>query len=564
MTSNHSLHWWQRATVYQIYPRSFQDSDGDGVGDLRGIIRRLDYLNDGTPDSLGVDAIWLCPFYRSPMADFGYDVADYRDVDPLFGTLDDFDELLAGAHERGIKVIIDWVPNHSSNRHPWFEESRSSKDNPKRHWYVWADPSREGGPPNNWRSAFTREGAAWTLDETTGQYYLHSFLAAQPDLNWDNPEVEAAMHDVLRFWLDRGVDGFRMDVVHKIGKDPFLRDNPRDRDEAFIKSTAMRHDEDWPSVHERLRRIRQVLEEYDGERAGVGEVYLLNQRRLVEYVNSTRQLHLAHNFAFLHQPWEAGAFHQAIREFQSLSTPGAWAAWFLENHDHDRIPTRYGGGDPEGIGRRRARVAALLLMTLRGTPFIYQGGELGLPNSPIPADRVVDVDGRDPVRTPMPWEPPGANGVTAAAGFSAGKPWLPLDPRAEELAVSRQREDPDSVLNLYRRLIRLRREEPVLQTGDILLLEGTEGLLMYLRSLEHRRFLVLLNFTSEEVEFRGHEVHVTGRGHRSMPLGLPTTLWTGTGTVRAATDLALDDEVVDTRLLRIGPDAGLIIELDRS
>src|SRR5680860_600686 len=428
--------------------------------------------------------------------------------------------------------MIDWVPNHSSDRHPWFEESRSSRDNPKRHWYVWADPNSDGGPPNNWRSAFVRAGAAWTLDETTGQYYLHSFLAAQPDLNWDNPEVEAAMHDVLRFWLDRGVDGFRMDVVQKIGKDPFLRDNPRNREEAFVKSTAMRHDEDWPSVHERLRRIRRVLEEYDGERVSVGEVYLLNQRRLIEYVNSSRQLHLAHNFAFLHQPWKAEEFHQAIREFQSLSTAGTWAAWFLENHDHDRIPSRYAPEDPEGLGRRRARVAALLLMTLRGTPFIYQGGELGLPNSPIPEERVVDVDGRDPVRTPMPWGPPGRDEAGAAAGFSTAQPWLPVDPRADVLNVTRQSKDPDSILSLYRRLIRLRREEPVLSSGDLLLLEGPEGLLVYVRSLEHQRLLVLLNFTSEEVEFRGAEAHVTGRGHRTLPLDLPASLWSGAGRVR--------------------------------
>ena len=242
--------------IYQIYPRSFADANGDGVGDLRGIVEHLDYLNDGTDDSLGVAAIWLSPFYRSPMADFGYDISDYTDVDPVFGTLADFDDLLAGAHRRGVKVIVDWVPNHTSDQHPWFVESASSRDSAKRDWYVWRDPAPDGGPPNNWRSEFRAVGPAWTFHEPTGQYYLHSFTPHQPDLNWDNPAVEAAMHDVLRFWLDRGADGFRIDVVYKLAKDPEFRDNEPD----------LRHDQDWPTIHDRLRRIRAVVE--DVRRAG--------------------------------------------------------------------------------------------------------------------------------------------------------------------------------------------------------------------------------------------------------------------------------------------------------
>ena len=385
--------WWQSGVIYQIYPRSFADANGDGVGDLRGILDHLDYLNDGTDDSLGVAAIWLSPFYRSPMADFGYDISDYTDVDPVFGTLADFDELLAGAHRRGIKLIVDWVPNHTSDQHPWFVESARSLDNAKRDWYVWRDPAPDGGPPNNWRSAFPAVGSAWTFDKTTAQYYLHSFTPHQPDLNWDNPEVEAAMHDVLRFWLDRGVDGFRIDVIYKIAKDPELRDN----------EPGLQHDEDWPTIHDRLRRIRAVIEKYD-DRMIVGEVYLLDLKKLVEYINTGDELHLAHNFVFFHLPWQAAAYRASVQEFTELAEVSAWPAWFLENHDHSRVATRY-AAEP-GSGQRRARVAAMLICSLRGTPFLYYGQELGLPDAEIPADRVVDVDGRDPERAPMPWRPP--------------------------------------------------------------------------------------------------------------------------------------------------------------
>jgi alpha-glucosidase len=470
--------WWQRGAIYQVYPRSFSDSNGDGVGDLPGLIDRLDYLNDGTSSSLGVEAIWLGPFYRSPMADFGYDVADYLDVDPVFGTLSDFDRLLDEAHRRGIRVIVDWVPNHTSDRHPWFVESRAARDSPRRDWYVWRDGAPDGGPPNNWRSTFETVGAAWTFDEATGQWYLHSFTPQQPDLNWDNPAVEQAMHDGLRFWLDRGVDGFRMDVIHKIAKDPALRDN----------GPGPRRDEDWPTIHDRLRRIRAVVDEYD-ERMMVGEVYLYDLGRLVEYVNTGDQLHLAHNFTFLHLPWDPDAFRASIDDFQALSTDVVWPAWFLGNHDHPRIASRYGSA--------QARVAVMLLYTLRGTPFIYQGDELGLPDARVPPEAVVDVDGRDPQRSPMPWEAPSE--VGPGAGFTSGRPWLPLVEESERLNVRRQAEDLESVLALVRRLAWYRRGSEILQRGMERSIESPPGAFAYLRELGERRLLVALNFGGDPV-----------------------------------------------------------------
>ena len=436
--------WWRSAVVLQIYPRSFADTTGDGVGDLPGVTARLGHLTE-----LGVDALWLSPFYRSPMADFGYDVSDHMDVDPTFGTLADADALIARAHAVGLRVIFDWVPNHTSDRHPWFQASRSSTSDPHRSWYVWRDPAPDGGPPNDWTSTFSRDGArvAWTLDEDSGQYWLHSFLPEQPDLNWDEPAVAEAMHGVLRFWLDRGVDGFRMDVVHKIGKDPDLGDNEPGR----------RHDEDWPTVHGRLRAIRRVLDSYDGDRVGVGEVYVLDQRALARYVADGDGLHLVHNFVFLNLPWSAAAFRATVDEFEELGGPKAWPAWCLGNHDHPRIATRYG---PEP-----ARVAAMLLLTLRGTPFLFQGDELGLQDVEVPPHRVVDVDGRDPVRSPIPWDPPSAAGP--GAGFTTGDPWLPITPDAEHLAASVQAEDPGSMLSLYRSLLALRRRTAALTRGRL-------------------------------------------------------------------------------------------------
>jgi alpha-glucosidase len=473
--------WWQRGAVYQIYPRSFADGNGDGVGDLRGITAHLEHLS-----SLAVEAIWLSPIFTSPMADFGYDVSDYCDVDPIFGTLDDFDELVARAHDRGIKVVLDWVPNHSSDRHPWFAASRRRRDDPKRDWYVWRDPAPDGGPPNDWQSVFRACGAAWTLDERTGQYYLHSFMPEQPDLNWDNPEVEAAMHDVLRFWLDRGVDGFRLDAIAKIAKDPLLRDQ---------KGAPRRHDEDWETIHPRLQGIRRVVDEYP-DRMIVGEVALQDLHRVVSYLHSGDQLHLAHNFVFVDLPWDAEDFRTSIEDFEAIAEGRAWPAWFLSNHDLPRVASRF---DHDGLGQERARAVALMLYALRGTPFVFQGEELGLPDAEIPPERVVDVDGRDPERAPIPWRPPSAAGP--GAGFTDGdaEPWLPLVAEAETLNVESQAGDPRSTLSLVRRLAELRAGTPALQLGEQRPVEAGKDVLAWLRCDNGDRLLGAVNFVGKPV-----------------------------------------------------------------
>jgi alpha-glucosidase len=459
--------WWQRGAIYQIYPRSFADADGDGIGDLKGVTARLDHLA-----ALRVAAIWLSPIFPSPMADFGYDVSDYCDVDPVFGTLGDLDELISQCHARDIKLVLDWVPNHSSDQHPWFLESRSSRDNPKRDWYVWRDE------PNDWTSVFEAVGDAWTFDEPTGQYYLHSFMREQPDLNWDNPEVVEAMHDVLRFWMDRGVDGLRLDAIAKIAKDPLLRDHAH---------AQRRHDEDWETIHERLRGIRRVIDGYD-DRMIVGEVALQDLHRIVSYLESGDQLHLAHNFVFIEQEWDAEAYATSIADFEALADRTAWPAWFLGNHDNPRPASRF---DHDGLGARRARAILVMLYTLRGTPFIYQGEELGLPDAPIGPDRVVDVDGRDPERAPIPWtpDPPGH-------GFTTGDAWLPFVTDAATLNVESQDDDPRSTLNLARRVARLREATPALQTGGQRPCDAGPGILAWTRD---DAYLIAVNFTAGEL-----------------------------------------------------------------
>ena len=517
-----SLRWWQRGVVYQIYPRSFADSDGDGVGDLRGVQERLDHLA-----WLGVDAIWLSPFYPSPMADFGYDVADYEGVDPVFGTVADAEALIGACHARDIRVIIDWVPNHSSDRHPWFQASRSSRDDPKRDWYVWRDGRPGGRPPTDWQSTFRATGPAWTEDPATGQWYLHSFAREQPDLNWDNPEVEAAMLDTLRTWLDRGVDGFRIDVVHALGKQA---DPP-------AGEGLWRQDQDWPRGHDIMRRVRRVLEEYDGDRMAVGEVYLLDQHRLASFLVTGDELHLAHNFVFLRTAWRADAFRGVIEEFLREAPPPAWPAWCLENHDHSRVATRY---DEDGRGPARARAALVLLLMLRGTPFLFEGQELGLPDAHIPADRVVDIDGRDPERAPVPWEPPSAAGP--GAGFTTGEPWLPVVEDAERLAASVQRDDPDSTLHLSRTLLALRHETPALTAGDQRMLGGPEGVLAWERTLDGDRIVVAVNMDTAEHPLPMAEA------------GVPARLLVSTRPGRAPCDVAAD-------ALPLAPDEAVVVRI---
>jgi glycosidase len=478
--------WWRDGVIYQIYPRSYADSNGDGVGDLAGIRGRLDHLA-----WLGVDGIWLSPCFTSPMADFGYDVADYCDIDPLFGTLDDMDRLIAEAHERGIRVLLDWVPNHTSDRHPWFLESRASRANAKRDWYVWRDARPDGSPPNNWFSIFG--GPAWEWDEATGQYYLHSFLREQPELNWRNPELVAAMHDVLRFWFERGVDGFRIDVVHRLAKDPQLRDNPPAENARGRGYGSQRHvyDENHPDVHALLRGVRRVVDAYP-DRMLVGEVYLMDPAEVATYYGKGDELHLAFNFSFMGSPWSAERFRQEVERFEGFVGGAGWPNVVLSSHDAVRHASRY--DDPK-LGDARARLAAMMLLTLRGTPFLYYGEEIGMRNVDIPLERMRDPLAvtlhpklsRDGCRTPMQWD------GTPGGGFGSGEPWLPLGDLERNAAA--QRDDPRSLLRLYRDLIDLRRRTPALHAGDYRSLPSPEGVFAWQRDLPPGRAAVALNFS---------------------------------------------------------------------
>lgn len=477
--------------AYQIYPRSFADGNGDGVGDLPGALARLDHLV-----WLGVDAVWLSPFYRSPMADFGYDIADYCDVDPLFGTLEDFDRLVEAAHQRGLRVLIDWVPNHTSDAHPWFAAARSSLRDPKRDWYVWRDPAPDGGPPNNWRASWGG-GPAWTLDEASGQYYLHCFLASQPDLNWANPEVVAAQHDVVRFWLDRGVDGFRVDVVHLLGKDPAFADDPPEVADLPHVVLNDRHE-----THALLRDVRRLLDAYPHQPAMVGEVFLLDTDASATYLGNGDELHLAFNFPPLFSPWSARHWRRHIERTEAaVGGRGGWPTWALSNHDVVRTITRLapaaGEGSPPGSAEAIARAAAVLLLTLRGTPFLYAGEELGLPDSDIAPHQVVDPGGRDGCRGPLPWE------ARAPHGWEGADPWLPFCTDAANLSVESQQADPHSMLQLYRRLLELRRRRAALRRGSLTLLDTPTGVVGWRRHdpLDgDGAVVVLVNFTAQPVE----------------------------------------------------------------
>ncbi|HZP42746.1 MAG TPA: alpha-amylase family glycosyl hydrolase [Candidatus Binatia bacterium] len=472
-----SAPWWRSAVVYQIYPLSFADGSGDGVGDLRGVRARLDHLA-----WLGVDAVWLSPIFRSPMADFGYDVADYCDVDPLFGSLADLDAIVADAHARGIRVLLDWVPNHTSDRHPWFVESRASRSSPRRGWYVWRDPAPDGGPPNNWTAAFGGPSPAWTLDRATGQYYLHTFLPAQPDLDWRNPDVVAAMHATLRFWLDRGIDGFRVDVVHGLGKDPALPDDPPEL--VPIPHAALN---DHESTHAILRALRRVVDAYPGERVLVGEVYLLVGKTHASYYGRGDELHLVFELpAAVLTPWDAAEWRARIAHVAATLEPiGAWPTWVLSNHDTPRHRTRFGS-------EARARAAAVLLLALRGTPFLYAGEELGLEDAVVPLARAVDPGGRDGCRAPIPWTPAPGHGWPA-------EPWLPFAPEPARRNVETLRADPSSILHLYRRLLAARRASPALRAGDQTLRPAPDGVVAWERTAGTDRRTVLVNFTDRAV-----------------------------------------------------------------
>jgi alpha-glucosidase len=467
--------WWRDAVVYQIYPRSFADADGDGVGDLAGICARLDHIA-----ALGVDAVWLSPIYRSPMADFGYDVSDHTAIEPIFGDEDTFDRLVTECHRRGLRVLLDYVANHTSDQHPWFQESRASRRSPRRDWYIWRDgpPDR---PPNNWRAAFG--GRAWTWDEPSEAWYLHLFLPQQPDLNWRNPEVVAAQHDVLRFWLDRGVDGFRADVIHLIGKDESLADQPPEL--AHLDLVGV-HDN--PYTHVLLRDIRRVLDSYEGERIMVGEVNLRSAELIAPYYGHDDELPLVFNFALLSQPWDAAAWAAVVEEAeQALAPRDAWPVWVLSNHDQVRHRSRYGGSE------RRARVAATILLTLRGTPFLYAGEELGLEDAVLRDEDRVDPGGRDGCRAPIPWEPFEPYGWCT-------RPWLPFPPEAGPRSAAAQADDPNSILCLYQRLLAARRASPALHAGTWHLVEATATRLVYERSTDQDRRLVAANLGPDAIQ----------------------------------------------------------------
>ncbi|MEJ2302819.1 MAG: alpha-amylase family glycosyl hydrolase [Anaerolineales bacterium] len=543
MIVKHKYLWWQTGVIYQIYPRSFKDTSGNGVGDLAGIIEKLDYLSG----ILGVDAIWLSPFYPSPMADFGYDVSDYMDVDPLFGDLATFDQLVAQAHQSDLKIIIDLVPNHSSDQHPWFQESRSSRDNPKRDWYFWVDPKADGSPPNNWLSVFG--GSAWEWDETTGQYYLHSFLKEQPDLNWRNPEVKAAMFDVVRFWLERGVDGFRIDVAHYIMKDPQLRDNPPNPSPGKSVHVPLSeydyqlhlHDKGHPDVHEIYRQFRQLLDAYsaDRPRMAVGEIHIFDWKEWATYYGEhLDELHMPFNFALLRSPWTPQSARQVVDSLEAALSPGAWPNYVLGNHDEPRLASR--------IGRQQARVAAMLLLTLRGTPTLYYGDEIGMMDVPIPArlrqdpygQRVPGMD-RDPCRTPMQWQDAPYAGCMPP---ETPDPWLPLADDYHSVNIQDELADSSSMLNLYRRLLAYRKSHPVLQRGDYQPVDPPPtNCFVYLRHIEGLdRLLVALNFSSDDV-------------HLNLPQYGPGNLVISTHLDRT--------ESVDLSNLLLRGDEGVVIEL---
>lgn len=489
------LDWWRGALIYQVYPRSFQDSDGDGVGDLPGIASRLDYIA-----SLGVDAIWISPFFRSPMKDFGYDVQDYRDVDPLFGTLDDFLQLVSRAHALGMRIFIDQVISHTSDQHPWFVESRASRDNPKADWYVWADPRPDGTPPNNWQSVFG--GTAWQWDARRRQYYLHNFLSSQPDLNFHHPALRRQVLDDVRFWCKHGVDGFRFDACNFHFHDRALRDNPPAALDARVASVradnpySMQrhvHDKNQPENLAFLRELRQVLDEYQAVSLGeVGDEEALSL--MAAYTGGGDKLHMAYSFNLLTPVFSAQHIRAEVEELeQHLASTGGWACWSLSNHDVARVLSRWGNGHNESA---LAKVLLAMVASLRGSACIYQGEELGLTEAEIPFELLRDpyginfwpeFKGRDGCRTPMPWT------TGEHAGFSPAQPWLPVPPEHLPLSVAAQQPDAASVLNFFRNFTQWRRSQPALSRGDIHFLDAPEPVLMFSRTVQGQTVLAAFN-----------------------------------------------------------------------
>lgn len=519
--------WWRGAVIYQVYPRSYQDTTGDGIGDLQGVKRRLGHIA-----GLGVDAIWLSPFFRSPMADMGYDVSDYCDVDPMFGALADFDEMLAEAHRLGMKVIIDQVISHTSDQHPWFKESRSSRDNDRADWYVWAEPKKDGTAPNNWLSVFG--GPAWEWDGVRRQYYMHNFLASQPDLNFHNPRVQEAVLTTMRFWLDRGVDGFRLDTVNYYFHDAKLRDNPPhepDSDEAGLDAPdvnpygmqAHRFDKTQPENVGFLQKVRTLLDDYD-DRTTVGEVGdgARSLKTVAEYTSGGDKLHMCYTFDLLGPDFSAAYIRKCVEGFQKAVTDG-WVCWAFSNHDVVRHVSRFAEAPEER--ERVARLAITLLSTLRGTICLYQGEELGLPEAELAFEDLRDpygirfwpaFKGRDGCRTPMPW-----SAGEPHAGFSSGRPWLPVPEEHARLAADAQEKVAGSVLNHYRDTLAFRKAHAALHDGDMAFVASNQDILAFTRAKGSQTLLFVFNLTREKAEFSppssmtlGESIAVPGFGGR--------------------------------------------------
>jgi alpha-glucosidase len=528
---NRDSQWWQQAVIYQIYPLSFQDSDGDGKGDLNGILSHLEYLR-----WLGINAVWLGPVYPSPMADFGYDVTDFIGVDPVFGSLDCLDRLIDELHAQNIRLIMDFVPNHTSNLHPWFLESRSSSHNKKSDWFVWADAAPDGGPPNNWLSRFG--GSAWEWDSQRGQFYSHAFLKEQPDLNWRNAEVRSAMAEVLRFWLRRGVDGFRIDAAAVLAEDRLLRNEPLNPD--FDEHTPpperfkRLYTDSQPEVLDWLADLRKVIDEFPG-RVLLAEVDTSPEKIAQFYGEKNHPIiHLPLNYRLLDNPWEASEIAAMINEYRNSVPEHGWPNWVIGSHDKKRIAAT--------VGPEQARIAAMLFLTLPGTPIFFAGDELGMAGGKTdwkhaldPFERLVPGFGlnRDPERTPMQWNA-GRN-----AGFTCGKPWLPIAPDSRERNVEDERRDEGSILHLYRSLIALRRKSSAIAFGGYKTLLVTRNILAYERTNAEERILIVLNFADQFQTCRIPEI--TG------------------GRVIASTQLSQKNESLSADQITIGPNEGVII-----
>lgn len=525
--------WWQTGVIYQVYPRSFKDSNGNGIGDLQGIIEKLNYLKE-----LGVQAIWISPIYPSPMADFGYDVSDYTAINPIFGTMEDFDELLKKIHEYDLKLILDFVPNHTSDQHPWFVASRKSRDNPKRDWYIWKDGTENGGYPNNWLSEFG--GSGWEYDDHTEQYYYHAYLKEQPDLNWRNPEVQQEMLKAMRFWLDKGVDGFRVDVMWHMIKDNQFRDNPPNpnysKDQSPYRKQLPAYSTDQPKVHDIVAQMRKVTDQYH-ERVIIGEIYLPVKRLVVYYGQNNQGAHLPFNFTLIKLPWNAKEIEAVINEYEGSLPNGAWPNWVLGNHDNSRVLRR--------VGKHQAGVAAMLLLTLRGTPTMYYGDEIGMDNVPISLNQVHDPQeknipgmglGRDPERTPMQWDD------SDNAGFTTTEPWLPVMENFKMINVQRQWDEAGSLLKLYRDLLKIRAKELAMQVGDYTPVISDNDLLSYTRSHAEKEFLIILNFADSIEQFT---------------MDAPNRK----GEVLLSTDQSMVDTMV-SETITIQPNQGLLILLE--